>query len=733
VTDPQPPAPNVAALVDAIDARAKQAGSEGATEVMQRMLGSVSDVLTAISDRLDHVEELLAHEGPVGGSPAGAGANAVVEAVQAGLATFNARLGRLEEAFVQAVDDSGSGTQAVVDEVRSVVTRALEEAVPAGTTAPTLDPDTREALARVESALGAIAEGASVHPVEDALRMALSSVGDRIDALEHRLVAAVEARPPAEARADLSTLDLSAQLAPVLDRLDYLERRIVETAKSGTGTTVEDAFELVQMRIAGLEQLVRTRASDRQDTGAEIRAALAPSLEKLQAVELNMRANRDQMARFDASLAALPGKFASLEERVWAVVSSLADGDGARGIDGAVLARLEEAVERLDRDEASARLVRLVEERMSAGLRAVTERTDEVRRSLEAFVASAASTANASSAGADDVKARVEALTAEVRALTSLPDAVSTVLSARLGPLADRVGGLDARLDGLDARVAGIDDTVGQLHTSLDSIASMRLRLDEVAARPAPDVGVLSELRSRMDELSAIQVRLGELSGVVPLLDDLAARPSARDGADAEITAALAALNGRLDELSDSSGDDVTAAIAALSASLEGRLEPLASNEEVTQAIATLGRDLERRLDALAAVEPVGAGGEVAASDPDTRAAIVALTSSLADRFEAVERRIDDLSRPSSTLEDLVRKETELLTQRVAALAVGVEATRALLEQQQMDAENRIGRKAGEVTRRLAADFGIRTGRSAPGGRGRRDPRELGPPSGDRS
>ena len=130
------------------------------------------------------------------------------------------------------------------------------------------------------------------------------------------------------------------------------------------------------------------------------------------------------------------------------------------------------------------------------------------------------------------------------------------------------------------------------------------------------------------------------------------------------------------------------------------------------------------------------------ASD-DTRAAIVALTTSLADRFEAMERRIEDLgARPPSpptsgtgdlsTLEDLVRKETELLTQRVAALAVGVEATRVLLEQQQQDAENRIGRKAGEVTRRLAADFGIKTGRG-PGGRGRRDPRELGPPSGDRS
>jgi hypothetical protein len=71
-----------------------------------------------------------------------------------------------------------------------------------------------------------------------------------------------------------------------------------------------------------------------------------------------------------------------------------------------------------------------------------------------------------------------------------------------------------------------------------------------------------------------------------------------------------------------------------------------------------------------------------------------------------------------------VRREAELLTQRVAALAVGVEAARVLLEQQLQETENTIGRKAGDHARRLAADFGIRTKRSAPGGR--RDPRELG-------
>ena len=110
-----PSASSVAALVEAIDARARQAGQESASALLRGMLGSVSEVLTAIQDRLDHVEELLLGDGGA------ADAGGVVPVVQEGLAAFNARLGRLEEAFVQAVDDSGSGTRAVVDEVRAAV------------------------------------------------------------------------------------------------------------------------------------------------------------------------------------------------------------------------------------------------------------------------------------------------------------------------------------------------------------------------------------------------------------------------------------------------------------------------------------------------------------------------------------------------------------------------------------------------------------------------------------
>ena len=467
---PGPPTPpNVAALVDAIDARARQAGNDGAAAVVQQMLGSLTDVLSGIADRLDQLEESLA---PV----AGAAEAGVVDEVRTSLSAFNARLGRLEEAFVQAVDESGSGTQAVVDEVRAVVSDVLREAA-----------------------------------------------------------ATVPPPPPAPSpRVDLT---------PLAERLD------------------------------ALEQLVRERSVERLDATTAVRAALAPFADRMEALDVEQRAtaarHNDALGRVEAGLAAMPGRLTTLEDRVWAVVSSLTEGTGGAGgrgaagpaVDPTVLARLEDAVDRLDRDEASARLVKLVEERLSAGLRAVTERTDDVRRAVEQL---ARSTAAATSPKSSDDDGAIDDLVAAVRALQSathaVPDEVALAIGTRLSPLGDRIAGLDDRLDALGERLA------------------------ELAARPAP-----------------------------------AAPPS--PPAEVDVAAVVAQIN------------------------------------------------------------------------------------------------------------DAVRREAELLTQRVAALAVGVEAARVLLEQHLQETEATLGRKAGEVTRRLAADFGIRPRRTGPGGR-RGDPRELG--SGDR-
>ncbi len=116
---PVAPSSTVSALVEAIDARARQAGSEGAATLLRGTLSSVSEVLTAIQDRLDRLEDLVADRPE--------SVTSISDQVQAGLASFNARLARLEEAFVRAVEDSGSGTD-VVDQLRQTVLRALQDA-----------------------------------------------------------------------------------------------------------------------------------------------------------------------------------------------------------------------------------------------------------------------------------------------------------------------------------------------------------------------------------------------------------------------------------------------------------------------------------------------------------------------------------------------------------------------------------------------------------------------------
>ena len=349
-------------------------------------------------------------------------------------------------------------------------------------------------------------------------------------------------------------------LGSIQERLDRL------------ATARDDRLDALEQQLAGLEQLLlRDRATERLDQTTAVRAVVAPVAERVEALDLEQRTTaarqNEAIGRIEAAVAAMPGRLTTLEDRMWAVVSSLTEGSGlgagAGGApDGVVLARLEEAVDRLARDEASARLVKLVEERLSAGLRAVTERTDEVRRAVD-HLAKAAATAPPASfdddGALDDLVASVRALQSATRAV---PDEVTLAIANRLAPLGDRLGGIDDRLDALAEVVA--------------------------ARSPAPPEA--------------------------PVVVD----PSA--------------------ELAD----------------------------------------LRRAIDAL--------GERVDAS---------------------------------------VRREAELLTQRVAALAVGVEASRVLLDQHLRESEATLGRKAGEVTRRLAADFGIRTRRSDPGSR-RGDPRELG-------
>jgi prefoldin subunit 5 len=127
------------------------------------------------------------------------------------------------------------------------------------------------------------------------------------------------------------------------------------------------------------------------------------------------------------------------------------------------------------------------------------------------------------------------------------------------------------------------------------------------------------------------------------------------------------------------------------------------------------------------AIESLAARVEELAERPVDQRAIETLTERI-ERLTSSDRTGSSAD-TSDRITDAVRAEAELLTQRVAALAVGVEAARALLEQHVADTEHSVGRKATELTKRIASDFGIRTKNRAGASGGRKDPRELGPSS----
>jgi outer membrane murein-binding lipoprotein Lpp len=520
-----PSANNVAALVEAIDARARVAGSEGAATLLRGMIGSVSEALGEVQDRIERVEDLLTDR------PAPEAA--LIDQISTSLQSFHSRLGRLEEAFVQAVEDSGSGTDAVVEQVRGIVASALRDAPPPPAALAVPDEQARASLYRIETALTRFAADRLPDPIP-VLDAAVDRLGARLDALEQLARALADAPPPAAP----DPPDLS--------------------------TPLEEALAPLRAKLTGLEQLIRARGDDRPDQTGAFRAALAPIAERLDGLELAARGADGASDERSRRLDAVPTRLSGLDEKMKQLVEKVSEPQPS--LDLEVLARLEEAVDALARGESAARLVQLVEERLGAAVRAMSDRADSTRRAIDELEESRAADRHRM----DDLASAVRALAGTI---ARLPEQTGEVagqqMAGRLSTLGDRLEGLDARLDGADARLAGIDDNVAAVHEKL---------------------GPLGQL-DRLDRL-----------------DRLAAAPF-----------------------------DVSQVVDAITGS--------------------------------------------------------------------------------------VRREAELLTQRVAALAVGVEAARVMLEQHVEETENSIGRRAGEMTRRLAADFGIRKPRTSP----RRDPRELGP------
>ena len=342
-----PPSPNVTALIDALDARARQAGNEGAATLVSGMLATLAESLAGVDRRLEMIEE----------STARLGAADLVESVQSNLGTFNARLGRLEEAFVQAVNDSGSGTQEVVDQIQTAVLGHLRDEL-----AGRVD----RLQATVESRRDP-APSTEMPDVGAAVTAALAPVLERLRAIESR---------PAPAPTDLG---------PVLDRLKAIESRPVpefpkvELPDVGAAVTAALAPVLERLRAIESRPVPEFPKAELPDVGAAVTTALAPVLERLRAIEsrpgptpTDLAPVLERLRAIESRPAPAPTDLSPVLDRLKAIESRPAPEFPDVG------AAVSRAIEEMPRDETSARVVALVEERIDAIIRAVGDRADKV-------------------------------------------------------------------------------------------------------------------------------------------------------------------------------------------------------------------------------------------------------------------------------------------------------------------------------------------------------------------
>ena len=481
-----PPSPNVSALVEALDARARQAGSEGAASLVRGMLGTVAETLGTVEERLERIESQVT---------GAAGDNSVVDAVQSSLSAFNTRLGRLEEAFVQAVEESGSGTQAVVDQIRQVVASSL----------PQQSPSASELLG----------------PVLDALTNRL----DRLEAAFDRRMTALEERPAPEFPPfpefpefpEMPPPAAPVDLQPVLDRLDAIERRPMPEPPSFPDIDVRgpvaDALAPLLERIGQVEEQL-TRLAD-----APPPEPPAPPLDPSLVDRLDQAATVLARDERGAKLIAL------VEERIAAVVRAVAERADAARNDVATL-----------RDEQAALAKQLDDVRAAA--RAATDAV------VQGFDRSGRDVQQSLDRSTEEVQRSTEELRRELRATSdkvaaSVADSMAPVagVATQLEELRDRLGELDARVmaagdasvvvdalrreaELLTQRVAalavGVEATRSMVeHLADASEASLGRRAGEVGRRLAHDLG-LRPRRPAPRRERELGRGAGDVSGDVP-------------------------------------------------------------------------------------------------------------------------------------------------------------------------------------------------------------------------
>lgn len=480
--------PDVSALVEALDARARQAGNEGAATLVRGVIGSLSETLTQIDDRLDRLE----------GSIAGGSRNdqQLLDAVHTSLVSLNGRLARLEEAFVQALEESGDGAVAVVEQVREAITELLPASMPE----PAQPPPPPE-------------------PVDlGPMMAALAQVSERMSALEQRETP-VPVIPPFPDPVDLE---------PVVDRLRVLDGRLASIEArpepAPPEVPVPEPIDLAPVLADGLAPVL-ARLAQLEEQMQRLADAPAPSVEAVSDPEVNARLDEviEVVRRDDLSTRLV----SAVEERMNAAVRAVTDRIGSANSDIAALRDQRESVQRR-LDDLGGALTALRVESDKGSDRAAAH--DAAIERLHAEVKEGANRWPAVQAAQAESQRLVADLASGVAGLRPMIEEQRTAIEAQQQSTAELLRAVEAvseRLQTLDNRVAAgaeasaADDrdrvTTGELHEFETRMAEAVRREAELLTQRVASLAVgVEATRAMCEQLAeAAEQSLGRKAGEV--------------------------------------------------------------------------------------------------------------------------------------------------------------------------------------------------------------------------
>lgn len=344
-----------------------------------------------------------------------------------------------------------------------------------------------------------------------------------------------------------------------------------------------------------------------------------------------------------------------------------------------------------------------------------------------------------------DVVRNIEAVVRQgtadyVRALEALRERQPAPEPVDLTPVIVRLDEVSAKIqrpttDAMRELAERLEAQLDRLHDSFPRLTELRQSWADEFRPVVERLQSLEEAVGRAADLPAdLPAAAGRIEAAAERLAGLETQLQQRD-------ASLAQIDGRMEGLESR----VRAHLAGLTERVEGvmgavtssaaKSDPTQGLRAVAESVAHLERtlaDIRERAERLEQAtgsdrstleqlqRDVGALPAPASADEIAERVVSALPEPQEVPPPPAPPEVPSAEAVASKVRDVMHGEFELLTQRVAALSVSIDATRTLLDQHVEDTAQSLGRRATEVGRKLAADLGFRPRKDD-----RRDPREL--------